>query len=295
MKTRGAVRKDYPMARLSTWGVGGAARLLFSPVDMDDLLAFMADKNPHDVLFVGHGSNLLVRDGGVDGVVVRTAPGLSQMRAEGGEVYAEAGVGCPKLARFCAKNKFTGAEFFAGVPGTIGGALAMNAGCYGGETWHAVLRVRVITNGEVAELPRGEFDIGYRYARAKSGAQMIFVAAWFKFDGDDENSAKTTMKEMLRKRGESQPLGQASAGSVFRNPPGGFAGKMIAECGLAGMRVGGAEVSRKHANFIVNRGDATASDIETLMSKVQDAVRDKTGVELIPEVRIVGKSEGGRQ
>ncbi len=286
------------MSRLSTWGVGGAARLLFSPADMDDLRAFMAGRNIADVVFVGHGSNLLVRDGGIDGIVVRTAPGLCALSLEGdAEVFAEAGVGCPKLARFCADKGLAGAEFFAGVPGTVGGALAMNAGCYGGETWDAVVKVRALTNDGFYDMPRDDFETGYRSVRAKSGGDVFFAGALFHFcvdDGGDNGNgggARARMKEMLRMRGESQPLGKASAGSVFRNPPGGFAGKMIAECGLAGMRVGGAEVSRKHANFILNCGDATARDIESLMEKIQHAVREKTGVLLSPEVRVVGRAQ----
>ncbi|MGI9338199.1 MAG: UDP-N-acetylmuramate dehydrogenase [Gammaproteobacteria bacterium] len=297
---QGLERKNFPMARISTWGVGGAAKLLFSPADADGLLAFMSGKKRGEVLFVGHGSNLLVRDGGIDGVVVRTAPGLSQMNdVGGGEVYAEAGVACPKFARFCARAHLTGAEFFVGVPGTIGGALAMNAGCYGYETWDAVSKVRALINdgedgGGFVELPREAFDIGYRscsYARGQSG--ITFIGAWFKFAEDKEGRAPATMKEMLQKRAASQPLGAASAGSVFRNPPGGYAGKLIAECGLAKMHIGGAQVSDKHCNFIINRGDASAADIEELICKVREEVRAKTGVELQPEVRIVGSRLSG--
>lgn len=293
-QVRGVVREDFPMARISTWGVGGLARVLFSPADAEDVRAFVnGAKSP--MLFVGHGSNLLVRDGGIDGIVVRTAPGLAQMLdVGGGEVYVEAGVACPKFARFCAKSGLTGAEFFVGVPGTIGGALAMNAGCYGGETWNAVSKVRVLINdgkGEgFVDLSPAEFNIGYRkcdYARANAG--IIFIGAWFGYAGDANNNAAATMKTMLAKRAASQPLGAASAGSVFRNPPGGYAGKLIAECGLATMQIGGAQVSEKHCNFIINKGNATAADIETLINKVRQQVHAKTGVELQAEVRIVGR------
>ena len=308
---RGLMRENFGMARISTWGVGGAARVLFSPADGDDLLAFMNDaaaakgeKKREKVLFVGHGSNLLVRDGGIDGIVVRTAPGLSRMHHfGGGEVYAEAGVACPKFARFCARSRLTGAEFFVGVPGTIGGALAMNAGCYGDETWNAVIKVRALVNkgdntngGGFVELPREAFDIGYRSChclRTKKGEEIIFVGAWFRFAADNEGRAGALMKQMLQKRAASQPLGAASAGSVFRNPPGGYAGKLIAECGLAKMQIGGAQVSDKHCNFIINRGDASAADIESLINKVQEEVREKTGIKLQPEVRIVGKHKSG--
>lgn len=301
-QVRGLLRENFPMARLSTWGVGGAARWLFSPADDADLLAFIngaAAEKKGDVLFVGHGSNLLVRDGGIDGIVIRTAPGLSAMHNLGdGGVYAESGVACPKFARFCARAGLTGAEFFAGVPGTIGGALAMNAGCYGYETWNAVTKVRVLVGdnngggkGGFIEMPIDAFDIGYRRCRCLHADGVIFVGAWFKFAADNEKRASAVMKEMLQKRAASQPLGAASAGSVFQNPPGGYAGKIIAECGLAKMQIGGAQVSDKHCNFIINRGDASAADIETLINKVRGIVREKTGVELQPEVRIVGNNK----
>ena len=292
-KLRGVMRRNFAMARLSTWRVGGAARLLFSPEDVDDLLAFMSDEVLSEgAMVVGYGSNLLVRDGGIDGAVVRTAPGLAQIKnCNDGMIYAEAGVGCPKLARFCARNQLTGGEFFVGVPGTVGGALAMNAGCYGFETWNAVVKVRVISNCRLLEMTRADFDIGYRYARAKNNIPMFFVGAWFKFAEDTDKRADATMKEMLQKRAAAQPLAAASAGSVFRNPPGGFAGKLIAECGLANKRVGGAQVSDKHCNFIINTGDATARDIETLINQVREQVQTQTGVELQTEVRIVGQAE----
>lgn len=301
---RGLMRENFRMARISTWGVGGVARRLFSPADAEDLLAFMnggaqnGEKKREKVLFVGHGSNLLVRDGGIDGVVVRTAPGLSTMHHfGGGEVYAEAGVASPKFAKFCAREVLTGAEFFVGVPGTIGGALTMNAGCYGYETWNAVSKVRALIDGDddFVELPREAFDIGYRHCSylPKQGEGITFVGAWFKFANDDEGRAESLMKQMLKKRAASQPLGAASAGSVFRNPPGGYAGKLIAECGLAKMQIGGAQVSDKHCNFIINRGDACAADIEALINQVQKQVREKTGINLQPEVRIVGKHKSG--
>ena len=298
---RGRWRENFPMAKLSTWRVGGPAAAVFEPADLADLRAFFAARagsdSPPPLLFVGHGSNLLVRDGGFPGVVVRAAPGLSELRSEGdGTVYAEAGVSCARVARFCASRGLGGAEFLAGIPGAVGGALAMNAGCHGGEVWDFVERALVAADaaGE-SVLHREDFFIGYREVKMKGevdgdggGAHPFFAAAWLRFPAGDSEASRVKLDSLLRKRRETQPLDSPSAGSVFRNPPGDFAGRLVDACGLKGAREGGAEVSAKHGNFIVNRGGAKARDVEALMLRVQNAVREKTGVELIPEVRVVG-------
>ncbi|WOV91206.1 MAG: UDP-N-acetylmuramate dehydrogenase [Candidatus Zeuxoniibacter abyssi] len=291
MNLNGLWRENYPMAKLSTWRVGGPARVLFTPADMEDLRCFLLEAC-EDFLMIGYGSNLLVRDGGVDEVVIRTAPGLCTLRREkDGLVYAEAGVGCPKLARFCVKNGLSGGEFFAGVPGTVGGALAMNAGCHGQETWQRVEKAMIFDGeGGFYEITAADADIGYRSVRLKNASDdMRFAAAWFNFAVGCEAKSRVTMRDLLNHRNDTQPIGLPTAGSVFCNPPNDYAAKLIEQCGLKGMRIGGAEVSRKHVNFIVNKGDATAEDIENLMSKVRDTVREKTGVTLCPEVRVVGK------
>lgn len=288
-------RADYPMSRLSSWRAGGRARWLFTPANVADMDALSASPSGGEStsgespLFVGHGSNLLVRDGGYDGIVVRTAPGLSALRREeDGRVYAAAGVGCPKLAKFCAANGLAGGEFFAGIPGTVGGALAMNAGCHGEETWGRVDAAAVIAQGGVAETRRPDaFSISYRNVRAADAP--LFVGAWFCFMESESAAVRRKLKELLQRRSETQPLGAATAGSVFCNPPGDYAGRLIEQCGLKGARVGGASVSTKHANFIVNDGGATAANIEELISLVRHRVADSTGVALRPEVRIVGK------
>lgn len=287
-------RADYPMAKISSWRAGGVARWLFTP-DCREALRELADCS-EPILFVGYGSNLLVRDGGYDGIVVRTSPGLTRLELrDDGTVYAEAGVGCPKLARFCADSALAGAEFFAGIPGSVGGALAMNAGCHGGETWRFVRAVFVFDGREIRRAAAGEFEYSYRAVRRPPNTQ--FVAACFKFARGEADESRREIKQLLRARGESQPLGQASAGSVFVNPPQDFAGRLIEQCGLKGMRIGAAQVSAKHANFIINvgknndEGGAAANDIEDLITRVQQTVRAKTGVQLRPEVRIVGKRQ----
>ena len=289
---RGEWRRNFPMSRLSSWRVGGPAEALFLPADLDDMRAFYeTDSRARTALVVGHGSNLLVRDGGVGGATVRVAPGLSAMRLEdGGRIYAEAGAGCPKLARFAADAGFSEAAFLAGVPGTVGGAAAMNAGCEGGEIWNYVEEALVFEDGGARVRPRSDFAAGYRaVAMADGSAAPFFAAVRLRFQPGAPSAARAKMRAMLRRRARSQPLGSANCGSVFCNPPGGFAAKLIDECGLKGTRIGGAAVSEKHANFIINDRRAAASDIEELIFFVREKVREQTGVSLSPEVRIVGR------
>jgi UDP-N-acetylmuramate dehydrogenase len=238
---------------------------------------------------VGLGSNLLVRDGGFRGTVVLMHAPKKQPRLESGLVYAEAGIASPKVARFAARQHLTGAEFLSGIPGTVGGALAMNAGCYGGETWDIVERaVTIDRNGRLRERGKSEYQVGYRHCRAP--AEEWFVAAYFRLQAGDADRSTARIKELLAKRMATQPLNLPNAGSVFRNPPGDHAARLIESCGLKGLARGGARVSEKHANFIVNpEGAASAADIEGLIHQVKEIVLAKTGVELVPEVRIVGE------
>jgi UDP-N-acetylmuramate dehydrogenase len=245
---------------------------------------------------VGLGSNLLVRDGGLRGTVLLMHGALKSLRLESsGEIYAEAGVSGAKLARFAAQHDMRGAEFFAGVPGTVGGLLAMNAGCYGSETWEKVLRVQTVDrSGELLMRTAADYEIGYRHVAlresSKGSCEEWFVAAWMGFPAGDGVSARQEIKALLGKRIASQPLQLPNAGSVFRNPPGDHAARLIQQCGLKGKNIGGAQVSEKHANFIVNTGGATATDIETLISEVQEVVAVQTGVRLHPEIRIIGEA-----
>lgn len=295
---RGQLQAHEPMARHVSWRTGGAARRAYFPRDKDDLAAFMRTLPPGErLLMVGLGSNLLVRDGGFDGTVVFThgaLAGLSHIALESdGTVYAEAGVATPKLARFAANHALLEAEFFAGIPGTVGGALAMNAGCHGGETWRYVERVLMMgRHGECVVRRVEDFEIAYRHVRPLVAADEIFIAAWFRFlPGVDsaQEVARKRIRELLARRIATQPLGLPNAGSVFRNPPGDFAARLIEAAGLKGRRLGGAQVSELHANFIVNpEGKATANEIEMLIRKIQADVAEKFSVQLVPEVRIVG-------
>ncbi|MBU1426354.1 MAG: UDP-N-acetylmuramate dehydrogenase [Gammaproteobacteria bacterium] len=288
---RGEMLHDEPMSRHVSWRAGGVARRMYRPADLADLQQFLR-QTPVDepLLFVGLGSNLLVRDGGLRGTVIQMVGALTELRMDGEFIYAQAGVPGAKLARFAASNNFCGAEFFAGIPGTLGGMLTMNAGCYGGETWQKVVRVQVLTrSGELLERTPQEYEIGYRHVVQRTPGEEFFVGAWLKLETGDVEAARQEIKALMEKRSASQPLNLPNAGSVFRNPPGNHAAKLIEGCGLKGKRIGGAQVSEKHANFIVNAGNATAQDIEDLINEVRATVLQQTGIELHPEVRIVGE------
>ena len=290
---RGTLKRSEPMSRHVSWRAGGAADRFFAPADLDDLCAFLkALPASEPLLFVGLGSNLLVRDGGFRGTVVLMHAASLRPQMRDGLVYAEAGVASPKVARFAALHQLEGAEFLAGIPGTVGGALAMNAGCYGGETWDIVARVATVSrSGQVVQRTKSEFEIGYRHCRPKAQREEWFVAAWFALRPGDGELSRARVKELLSKRIATQPLSLPNAGSVFRNPPGDHAARLIETCGLKGLSRGGARVSEKHANFIVNpEGAAKASDIEWLIFETKRAVLERTGIELVPEVRIVGEA-----
>ncbi|MEM7250451.1 MAG: UDP-N-acetylmuramate dehydrogenase [Pseudomonadota bacterium] len=284
---RGPIREHVSMAALTAWGVGGLARRVFEPEDRDDLVGFIRAHREEPLLFVGLGSNLLVRDGGFVGTVVLMTKGFKGMAVDGDSVVLDAGTPCPKAARFCAANGLAGLEFFAGIPGTVGGALAMNAGAYGSETWDRVHSVDVLgRDGVIATRAPGAFGVSYRTVTGTE--DLWFLSARFDLEFGNSDELQTSIRELLRKRVEEQPTGQRSCGSVFRNPMGDYAGRLIEHCGLKGTRVGHAAVSAKHANFIINDGGASAGDIESLIALVTDQVEAKTGVRLVPEVRIVG-------
>ena len=288
---RGEMLRDEPMSRHVSWRAGGVAQRLYRPADLADLQHFL-QQTPADepLLFVGLGSNLLVRDGGFRGTVVQMVGALTELHMDGELIYAQAGVPGAKLARFAATNNFCGAEFFVGIPGTLGGMLTMNAGFYGGETWQKVDRVQVMArDGSLLERAPQEYEIGYRHVALRSAREEFFVGAWLRLEKGDVEEARQAIKVLMEKRSATQPLNLPNAGSVFRNPPGNHAAKLIEGCGLKGKRIGGAEVSEKHANFIVNAGGATAADIENLLEEVQAKVRQQTGIELHAEVRIVGE------
>ena len=297
---RGKLRMDVDMSRYTSWRAGGHAQRIYQPADMADLIVFSRTLPADEpLLTVGLGSNLLVRDGGLRGTVLLLHAALSELRLEAdGLIYAQAGVPGAKLARFAANNNLRGAEFFAGIPGTVGGMLTMNAGCYGSETWNVLERVQTVDrNGNMHERTPSDYEIGYRHLQRideKAGlnsAAEIFVGGWFRLEKGDGEISRKEIKSLLNKRITTQPLNLPNAGSVFRNPPHDHAARLIELSGLKGRRIGGAQVSEKHANFIVNIDHATAADIENLIEEVRTVVKQKTGVELYPEVRIIGEKK----
>ncbi len=285
---QGEIRYNEPMSRHTTWRAGGPAELFFVPASVDDLATFLAELDADTPLFWhGAGSNLLVRDGGLPGVVVSAGRILRDLeRADRYRVRAGAGVPCTQLARQCIRWELGPSEFFAGIPGTVGGALAMNAGAHGGETWERVESVRTIDrNGEIHERAPSEYTVSYR--SVSGPANEWFLGATFRFEEGVIPSLET-LNTMLERRKRTQPLGLPSCGSVFRNPSGDYSARLIEAAGLKGHRIGGAEVSKKHANFIINRDNASATDIEELIEHVRQTVLDEHGVALVHEVRIVG-------
>ena len=289
-KLRGELREQESMSRHTSWKTGGAADYYYSPADIDDLSIFIsAVPMEMPIIWVGFGSNLLVRDGGVSGVVISVVGVLDNLEFNNGnEICIGAGVPCVKAARFAAKQGLGGIEFLAGIPGSIGGALAMNAGAYGGEIWRNVKQVETINRkGECKIYPREHFKVAYRSVSLSK--DEWFTNCKIELEVSDQSVVEKSIKTMLSERAEAQPLGQLSCGSVFRNPPADHAARLIESCGLKGRHVGGACVSEKHANFIINMGDATSSDIERLIELIRATVYEKHAVKLIPEVKVIGE------
>jgi UDP-N-acetylmuramate dehydrogenase len=331
---RGRFLHNEPMQKHVSWRAGGVAQRVYIPADLEDLSWLLRSIPQYEAVHVvGLGSNLLVRDGGVQCVVVllhgvlkkvaveSRLQGLPQRAGNSALVYAQAGVAAPKLARYCANQNLVGGEFWAGIPGTVGGALAMNAGCYGHETWEKVAQVLTINRrGELNDRLPEAYNIGYRHVALKpvvghaltyrlplpsplplagEGANVAlgaprtidewFIGAWFQLSHGDGLASRATIKALLQQRIASQPLNRPNAGSVFRNPPGDHAARLIESCGLKGYCIGGAQVSEKHANFIINLGNASATDIERLIEHVENTVEARTNVRLLREVRIIGE------
>lgn len=303
MGLRGRFLPNEPMRKHVSWRAGGMAERVYIPADLEDLtwlVRVLPAAEP--IHMVGLGSNLLVRDGGLQGVTILLHGVLKQLAIDSHVqnfprgatdtlmVYAQAGVAAPKLARFCANHNLVGGEFWAGIPGTVGGALAMNAGCYGHETWEKVAQVQTLNRlGQLNERLPEEYVTGYRHVALKLHQQEWFMGAWFRLPLGDGVTSRATIKSLLQQRIATQPLQQPNAGSVFRNPPDDFAARLIESCGLKGHRIGDAQVSLKHANFIVNLGNASAADIERLIEHVETVVETRTNVRLLREVRIIGE------
>jgi UDP-N-acetylmuramate dehydrogenase len=286
----GELRHNEPMSAHTSWRAGGPAERYYIPSSVEDLSRFLRELDAETPLFwLGIGSNLLVRDGGLPGVVIAASRALKTLdKVDYYRVRVGAGVPCTQLARQCVRWNLGPSEFFAGIPGTVGGALAMNAGAHGGETWDRVESVRTIDrSGEIHQRAPSEYTVAYRSVAGPSNEW--FLEATLQFDPDVSVSADA-MNALLERRKTTQPLGLPSCGSVFRNPPGDHAARLIESANLKGYRIGGAEVSEKHANFIINRDNATATDIEELIEHVRQSVIEAHGIELIHEVRIVGEA-----
>ena len=336
---RGRFLHHEPMKKHVSWRAGGIAQRVYIPADLEDLCWLVRSLPASESIHMfGLGSNLLVRDGGLPGVSIllhgvlkkialeSRVAGLPSERDDTALVYAEAGVASPKLARFCANHNLIGGEFWAGIPGTVGGALAMNAGCYGHETWEKVAQVVTLNrDGQLRERRPEDYVTGYRHvalrvgdshANADGGGLLSsrphpnplpegegakvglrpptpieewFIGAWFRLPKGDGVASRLIIKDLLQKRIATQPLQQPNAGSVFRNPPGDHAARLIEACGLKGYRIGDAQVSPKHANFIVNLGNASAADIEGVIEHVETTLEAMTNIRLLREVRIVGE------
>ena len=287
---RGIFKQNEPMAAHTSWRAGGKADHYFEPADLEDLISYLQTVPAvEQLLWVGLGSNLLVRDGGFRGTVIVLSRALNKLEiSPSGLVNVEAGVPCVKVARQSAKEGFTGAEFLAGIPGTMGGALAMNAGAFGRETWNIVTRVKTLNrSGAINTRLPAEFNISYRSVQLPENEW--FISAELQLQKDQDKTAGQRISELLDQRSATQPMGLPSCGSVFRNPPDDHAARLIDACGLKGKRIGNASISEKHANFIINHGKAAAGDIEKLIGLAQQCVLDKFGIELIPEVKVVGE------
>ncbi|TNE62742.1 MAG: UDP-N-acetylmuramate dehydrogenase [Alphaproteobacteria bacterium] len=290
---RGRLVEQAPLARLSWFRTGGTADVLFEPADEADLIAFLRHM-PGDVpmTVIGVGSNLLVRDGGVDGVVIRLGRAFANIVIRGDVVKAGAAAMDVHVAKAAAKVGLSGLEFMVGVPGTVGGALRMNAGAYGREIKDVLLHAHAVDRyGHVHEL-RAE-DFGYAYRSSRIGEGMILLGGSFQCQTGDVETINAAMAKISADRQESQPLGTRTGGSTFKNPEGMKAWELVDKAGCRGMRIGDAQVSEKHCNFLLNHGEATAAQIEELGETVRKRVKETSGVDLEWEIRIIGNPAKG--
>ena len=293
---RGVLTENEPMSRHTSWRVGGVADRFYRPADIEDLSFFLKSLPENEAVFwLGLGSNLLVADKGIRGTVICTSGVLNNMqRLDNNQLYAEVGVASPKLARYTAKESLAGAEFLCGIPGTIGGALKMNAGALGGETWDIVSQVQTIDRrGELHVHDKEDFNIRYRHVEFKQQPSLDewFVSTIMQLQQGNKEVSQKKIKAHLARRGATQPTQLPNAGSVFRNPQGDYAARLIESCGLKNYCIGGACVSEKHANFIINTGTATASDIRNLINEVREKVKQQHGVSLVQEVQFAGEED----
>jgi len=289
---KGTLLIDEPMAKHTSWRIGGVADKFYTPFDIDDLSLFISQlPETENIMFLGLGSNLLVRDKGIRGTVISLKGSLSEIETlDNNCLRVGAGASCAKLARYCHRNNLIGGEFFAGIPGLFGGALAMNAGAFGGETWPIVKSVITMDKqGVTRKRTAKEYEINYR--SVKGHKDEWFISADLQFTPGDGTAAALRVKNLLDKRAKTQPTGLPSCGSVFKNPENDYAARLIEACGLKGYKLGGAVISEKHANFIINSGNAKARDVEKLINYIQATVKKEKFVELQTEVKIVGEAD----
>lgn len=286
---RGMWCENHKLSHYTSWRVGGVARYFYQPADLADLQQFLKEiPNDLPIFWLGAGTNVLIRDHGIDGLVICIHGSLEEMQQlDSRTITAEAGVPCARLLQIGVREGMLDMAFLAGIPGTVGGALAMNAGAYGNTIWQYVRSVTTINrSGDLKKRKVSEFQVGYRQVNGLADDEW-FVSCCLRFAKGDVQATKKRVQELLIKRRMTQPLDKFNCGSVFRNPSGDYAARLIEACGLKGKRIGGAEVSEKHANFIINDGMATAQDIESLMEHVVDVVYQKFGIKLEREVRIL--------
>jgi len=312
-RLQGQLKVDEALSRYTTWRIGGRAECVYQPENETDLQTVFKILPEGTVIhWIGLGSNLLIRDGGVKGLIIYTNGVLNDFYincSEKGQqtqciITAQAGVACAIFSRKAANNSINGAEFLSGIPGTIGGALAMNAGAFGGETWRHVVDVKMINqNGDFIVRTPDEFNVRYRYVELKTtdskapnckkrdNSQEWFLSGTFCFEKDAQGlkQSKQEIKRLLARRAETQPTKQANAGSVFKNPKNDYAARLIELCGLKGLTINDAQVSPKHANFIINNGNARAEDVEALINKIKKNVFEQCRIVLETEVKIIGE------
>ncbi len=295
-ESKGHLAQRVLLSDYTTWRVGGPAMRLYKPESLTDLGLFLSTcPKDEPLMWLGLGSNSLIRDGGFPGTVILTQGCLNEIALiEPQVIRVEAGVSCAKMARFSARNNLEGGEFWAGIPGTMGGALRMNAGCFNGETWNFVTAVETMTrDGQVHHRSPEEFDISYRHVVGLRPEEW-FVAGTFKLVLGEKEVALGKIKTLLERRASTQPTNEFNCGSVFRNPPGDYAARLIESCGLKGYTIGHAMVSEKHANFIINHeGKASAQDIEMLIEHVHGTILTEKGIDLIREVHFLGEKAHG--
>ncbi len=292
VRDENCIVRDALMKNYTTFRIGGPADLLIQPSSEEELIRIAAYLRQKDIsaVVLGNGSNVLVKDGGIRGVVIKIGKNMGNIRTEGEEITAEAGALLSAAALAAADGGLTGMEFAAGIPGSVGGAVFMNAGAYGGEMSQIIVSCRALMpDGALREFSKEELKLGYRTSVFSQNGGIV-TSCRIKLQAGDRETIYGYMRELAGRRTEKQPLNLPSAGSTFKRPEGYFAGKLIQDSGCRGLRVGGARISQKHAGFVVNETDASAEDVIRLIRLVQVRVRDCFGVDLEPEVRIIGEN-----